>query len=79
MEEFPYPDEAAPQPRFTVVRWRTGYDMGQVDHLVSRVRDRSLTRDELLGVRLVTGRFRETYARDEVDAWRARAATRLPM
>ena len=66
--------------RFTLVRLRPGYDMGEVDDFLDRVaataRSGGDVRGLLAGARFGSTRWREGYAVDDVDGFldRLRAA-----
>ncbi|SDS90849.1 DivIVA domain-containing protein [Jiangella sp. DSM 45060] len=65
------PPGQVPGALFLVVRMREGYDIGEVDAFVERIRDgaRSLTADEVNQVQFTTVRLRAGYDMQAVDEY----------
>lgn len=68
---------AAPGARFTRVRLREGYDIGEVDAFLDRVASGALGSDEIQTVRFTPVRFKDGYALDQVDEYLDRISDQL--
>lgn len=62
---------------FTIVRFKEGYDMGEVDDFLRRAERGGLTAADVRDVVFSTTRFRRAYDVDEVDDYLDRLAARL--
>lgn len=79
-----HPQTRAPGERFTVVRWREGYAIEEVDAFVercfadlSRGAHGDLTAATVRDVRFTPRRFRAGYDMDEVDVYLDEVLTEL--
>ena len=70
---------AGPQPgsRFTLVRWREGYEIGEVDAFVAQVNAGSVTGARAQTVQFTPVRIRHGYDMGEVDDYIDRIAAQL--
>ncbi len=69
------------RPRFTVTKWRQGYDRAEVDAFLAKVAEGAVSPADVEGVRFSPSRFQPGYDEEEVDraldvlATRASAST----
>lgn len=59
-------------PRFTLVRWREGYAVEDVEALVAKIEAGTATSDDIRNARFTPVRLRPGYDMDEVDRYLAR-------